>query len=70
MYLLNPAKNKSAAHHWDGKDTLCRLYSTGGLTKSKQHVFGDAMGKPICLMCSNVRRKSTLKGQTCNITST
>jgi hypothetical protein len=58
MYLLNPKKNKSAAHHWDGRDTLCRLFSTGGLTKHKQEIFNSPMGKPICLMCSNVFRRA------------
>lgn len=57
MYLLNPLKNKSAAHHWDGNDTLCRLFSTGGMTKRKQEISNDTMGKPICLMCSNVFRR-------------
>ena len=60
MYLLNPKKNKSAAHHWDGHDTLCRLFSTGGMTKRKQEVFDEPMGKPICLMCSNVFRRSKM----------
>ena len=60
MYLLNPLKNKSAAHHWDGHDTLCRLFSTGGMTKRKQEIFSDTMGKPICLMCSNVFRRSKM----------
>jgi hypothetical protein len=60
MYLLNPLKNKSAAHHWDGQDTLCRLFSTGGMTKRKQEVFDEPMGKPICLMCSNVFRRSKM----------
>ena len=60
MYLLNPLKNKSAAHHWDGHDTLCRLFSTGGMTKRKQEISSDTMGKPICLMCSNVFRRSKM----------
>jgi hypothetical protein len=61
MYLLNPKKNKSAAHYWDGRDTFCRLFSTGGLTKRKQEVFNDPMGKPICLMCQNVQQRMTMQ---------
>ncbi len=61
MYLLNPLKAKSAAHYWDGKDTLCRMYSTGGLSKRKQQIFNDPMGKPICSMCVNVQRKTTMQ---------
>jgi hypothetical protein len=56
MYLLNPIKRKSAAHHWDGADTLCRMYSSNGLLKAKQQVTSDPMGKEICLMCQNVKR--------------
>lgn len=61
MYLLNPLKAKSAAHYWDGKDTLCRMYSTGGLSKLKQQIFNEPMGKPICSMCVNVQRKTTMQ---------
>ena len=70
MYLLNPLKNKSAAHYWDGQDTLCRMFSTGGLTKRKQKIFNDPMGKPICLMCLNAQQKATMqpepKVETCS----
>jgi hypothetical protein len=61
VYLLNPLKAKSAAHYWDGKDTLCRMYSTGGLSKLKQQIFNEPMGKPICSMCVNVQRKTTMQ---------
>jgi len=61
MYLLNPVKRKSAAHHWDGTDTLCRMYSTNGLLKAKQKVNSDPMGKEICLMCQNVKRRQHLQ---------
>ena len=63
MYLLNPLKAKSAAHYWDGKDTLCRMYSTGGLSKLKQQIFNDPMGKPICSMCVNVQRKTSMQAK-------
>jgi hypothetical protein len=63
VYLLNPLKAKSAAHYWDGKDTLCRMYSTGGLSKLKQQIFNDPMGKPICSMCVNVQRKTSMQAK-------
>ena len=63
MYLLNPNKNKSMAHHWSGVDTLCRMYSSNGMKKEKQQVFKTTLGKDICLMCSNVKIRFSLVDQ-------
>ena len=57
QYLLNPKKKKSAAHIWIGSDTACRMYSTGGMVKTKQEVFSQTFGKPICLMCANSHKE-------------
>jgi hypothetical protein len=53
-YLLNPKKAKSAAHWFDGKDTLCRMLSTGGMNKSKMRAFSSDQGHEMCNMCGNV----------------
>ena len=58
MFLLNPKKNKSAAHVWNGKDTVCKMYQTGGMRKSRYHLSATTMNKPICCMCLNVHAKS------------
>lgn len=56
-YLANLNKNISKAHFWDDGDTYCKLYSTGGLRKSRQTVIDHPHGKPICVMCINVWNK-------------
>lgn len=58
MYLLNPKKNKSVAHLWDGNDTVCTMYSTNGLRKKKQILSETTMGKRICVMCRTVNNNS------------
>jgi hypothetical protein len=63
IYLLNPNKNKSMAHHWTGVDTLCRMYGSNGMRKDRQEIFESTLGKPICLMCSNVKRRFNLVDQ-------
>ena len=45
-------KKKGAVHLWDGKDTFCRMWSTGGIKAKKKYVVTDQ--KPngnICNMC-------------------
>lgn len=58
MYLLNPNKHKSAAHLWTGNNTVCKMYGTGGMTKSRQITSLTARGKPICTMCLSVNARS------------
>ncbi len=43
---------KAVAHYWDGIDTYCRMWSTGGLNKRKYGVH-DETQLPICTMCTN-----------------
>lgn len=50
-YLINKNKKKTVAHLWDGKDTLCKMSSTGGLNKEKYIVCNKHMGVKICTMC-------------------
>lgn len=44
-------KKKGCAHLWDGSDTVCRMYSTGGMSRKKKKVSASAYGRPICLLC-------------------
>ena len=53
QFLVRKRKPR-VAHIWYGKDTACRMYSTGGLTKSKYAVTKGSCGLSICTMCSNV----------------
>ncbi|MGC1247840.1 MAG: hypothetical protein WA865_16610, partial [Spirulinaceae cyanobacterium] len=46
------------AHIWDGLDTLCKKWSTGGLGY-KYDLFKTDLNRDICNMCFNkLRRKS------------
>lgn len=52
-YLVSRVKHwKKRAHLWDGADTFCRMYLTGGLRQDRYEVADTHEGKPICLMCS------------------
>lgn len=55
-------KKKGAAHLWDGSDTACRMYSTGGMSRKKKTVSQSAYGRPICSMClaANKNRKDPI----------
>lgn len=49
---MRPDKKNQRAHLWDGKNTLCRMWSTGGLrAKKKFGVYDSNMGRKICHMC-------------------
>lgn len=57
-FLISTKKKNSAAHLWTGNDTVCRLYSTGGMSKKKKTVSLTANGKPICSLCLSVNSRS------------
>lgn len=42
------------AHIWDGKDSACRMYSTGGLPKRKYAYAISSDTRRICRNCVNV----------------
>ena len=53
MYLYRDM-GKVAAHIWDGKDTACRMWTTGGMRQEKGYTVSDEPGeRRICLMCKN-----------------
>lgn len=48
-------KGKSRIYHlFQSGDTLCRLYSTGGMSKQKYEKLKNVEGKRLCVMCENV----------------
>lgn len=52
-YLVHPRKPSKKAHLWDGLDTYCRMYSTGGISaRSHFRVFADPQGRPVCALCA------------------
>ena len=40
-------------HVWKDGDTLCRMWSTGGLNRDNYRFTDDAPAKKMCMMCSN-----------------
>lgn len=52
MYLIRKGHSAKVAHIWNGKDTVCRMYSTGGMNRSKfKQVVATSL--PICVNCMN-----------------
>lgn len=46
---------KAVAHVWNGEDTACRLWSTGGIGRSRPYEVQEVRGDhPICHMCKMV----------------
>lgn len=50
MYLVRKKKAKTA-HLWTGFDTVCRMYSTGGLRKKSYQAVAQS-DLPLCAMCA------------------
>lgn len=62
MFLIRNKGNKKSAHYWNGNDTVCRLWSTGGMNQKRGWtVHTDRCGFPICTMCAIVRAKQIEK---------
>jgi len=57
QYLVRKTK-VSKYHLWDGKDTLCTMYSTGGLLPDKYKLVPDIPSAPVCTMCANNAKKT------------
>jgi hypothetical protein len=51
-YLHKPLSTGSAYHLFDGTDTMCRMWSTGGFKKAKYRVTEEKPNKRLCHMCS------------------
>jgi hypothetical protein len=52
-FLCRTRKRKNAAHVWIGKDTACRMYSTGGLGSRHGFEIVDSPGeRSVCTMCA------------------
>lgn len=58
MFLCRE-KGTKTVHHWNGIDTACRMWSTGGLKKSKKWlILKTSENRPICHMCQIVMKKN------------
>lgn len=56
--ICNYSKESKAkkAHLWNGLDTFCNMWSTGGLGY-KYDLFNTDLNREICTMCFNKKRK-------------
>ena len=50
MYLVRKGKPR-VYHLWNGFDTVCRMYSTGGMSKKKYQVVTNPESRSLCTMC-------------------
>lgn len=52
-FVSKNAKSKKRAHIWIGRDTACRMASTGGLN-SRKYMVADSLGdRTVCVMCAH-----------------
>lgn len=52
-FLIRKTGLKARAHLWTGEDTACRMWSTGGLKRSRFDVKSERGEHEICVMCIN-----------------
>ena len=67
-YLVRDKPVKMKAHIWDeeAQDTLCAMWSTGGISQTNfYHVSETPEGRNLCFMCvkARINRDKTMKDQ-------
>jgi len=64
MKYLESKKGSRKAHIWDdySGDTVCKMYSTGGMNKNNYKVV-DETKKQICSMCRSNTKSSQTKAK-------
>jgi hypothetical protein len=56
MYFFRKFGTKNSAHYWTGDDTVCKLWSSGGMNKNRPYgIFDDPQGHPLCAMCHQLK---------------
>ena len=54
-FLIRKKRSKQkVAHYWNGADSYCRMWSTGGMRQSLYAVHAESSRLPICMMCKSV----------------
>lgn len=54
-YLIRAKGQKNSAHYWNeaAMDTLCTMWTTGGMDRRRKWLLLDSPGEhPICHMCA------------------
>ena len=58
-YLIKYRRiKKSVVHLWTGEDTICKMYSTGGLKVEDYKVSETPENRNICQNCLNVQAQN------------
>jgi len=57
MYLYCANKKDPVLHLWTGSDTVCTLFSTGGMGTRNKRLTDKTFGRRVCRMCLNNSRK-------------
>jgi hypothetical protein len=52
---------KNVVHVWDGNDTFCRMWTTGGIMRKERFEitkdYPEDVDREVCTMCANVLEK-------------
>ena len=56
-FLINMNKPTGKAHLWENQDSYCKMYSTGGMRKTKYKVYQDHQEREVCVMCLNNKKQ-------------
>ena len=57
-YLVRKKGQKQKAHLWTGGDTVCRMWSTGGLKQPQFDVVDTPGDHEICHMCKTLSERA------------
>jgi hypothetical protein len=63
-YLIKKTGVKVRAHIWTGEDTVCRMWSTGGLRQQRFEVREDRGDHQICHMCFSIQEQANVGAET------
>jgi Zn-finger protein len=69
MSYLGRRTGSGRLHLWTGTDTVCRMYSTGGLNPKKYVVHRDSDHRKICQNCLRNKKRNAAKRLTVQLGS-
>ena len=63
MQYLMRKNSEKAAHIWNGADTACKMWSTGGMNRGGNWILVEDPGhRKVCAMCKSKEERTTQKG--------
>ena len=61
-YLIKDRKKSRRAHLWTGNDTICRMWSTGGMGQRRGYSVHVEVGeREICELCNELNRRNLVR---------